>query len=70
MHNASTARVWAYVTAHPQASVREIGEALTLGVTTTQYHLSKLLGAGYIEIARDGARGHRTLGDWEQCLQI
>ena len=52
-----TRRVWAYVSAHPQASIREIQDQVGLSSSSvTAYHLRKLEQLDYIKTARGLSR--------------
>lgn len=54
-------RVWAAVTAHPQATVRELGGELGMPFGTVAAALRLLRDAGYVEFDAASARARRVL---------
>ena len=60
--NATTRRVWAYVTQHEHASIREVTAGCGLSSTAqAAYHLLKLERCGYIAQQIGKARARRVL---------
>ncbi len=54
-------QVWAYVTLHPSASLREIATGCEISLTQARYYLLILRARGYITYVDGASRARRVL---------
>jgi DNA-binding MarR family transcriptional regulator len=57
----TTRRVWAALTATPDASIRELATRLGIAISTVASHRRRLREAGYIAFEDGGVRATRVL---------